>query len=157
MVRDAVPGALVMRAWRRRGPRRQRGFSLLEAIVAMVLISSMGGALFAWINTELQALERTQDANTRAEAMVNAVEFMEAVNPMLTPQGKAPFASLELAWEAKDSTPVRDGVSYPQGISLYQLAMYDTQVRVAHPDGSPWFEFTLQQVGYKRVRDNKPF
>ncbi len=157
MVRDAVPGALVMRAWRRRGPRRQRGFSLLEAIVAMVLISSMGGALFAWINTELQALERTQDANTRAEAMVNAVEFMEAVNPMLTPQGKAPFASLELAWEAKASTPVRDGVSYPQGISLYQLAMYDTQVRVAHPDGSPWFEFTLQQVGYKRVRDNKPF
>jgi general secretion pathway protein I len=157
VVRDAVPGALVMRAWRRRGPRRQRGFSLLEAIVAMVLISSMGGALFAWINTELQALERTQDANTRAEAMVNAVEFMEAVNPMLTPQGKAPFASLELAWEAKASTPVRDGVSYPQGISLYQLAMYDTQVRVAHPDGSPWFEFTLQQVGYKRVRDNKPF
>ncbi len=149
---EAVAG---VRAVRRAG--RQRGFSLLEAIVAMVLISSMGGALFAWINTELQALERTQDANTRAEAMVNAVEFMEAVNPMLTPQGKAPFASLELAWEAKASTPVRDGVSYPQGISLYQLAMYDTQVRVAHPDGSPWFEFTLQQVGYKRVRDNKPF
>ena len=149
---EAVAG---VRAVRRAG--RQRGFSLLEAIVAMVLISSMGGALFAWINTELQALERTQDANTRAEAMVNAVEFMEAVNPMITPQGKAPLAGMELSWEAKASTPVRDGVSYPQGISLYQLALYDTQVRVAHPDGSPWFEFTLQQVGYKRVRDNKPF
>ena len=149
---DGVPGARVMRR-----PVRQRGFSLLEAIVAMVLISAMGGALFAWINTELQALERTQDANTRAEAMVNAVEFMEAVNPMLTPQGRAPLAGMELSWEAKASTPVRDGVSYPQGISLYQLALYDTQVRVAHPDGSPWFEFTLQQVGYKRVRDNKPF
>ena len=36
-----------------------RGFTLLEAIVAMVLISAMGGALFAWINTELQALERS--------------------------------------------------------------------------------------------------
>ena len=92
---DGVPGARVMRR-----PVRQRGFSLLEAIVAMVLISAMGGALFAWINTELQALERTQDANTRAEAMVNAVEFMEAVNPMLTPQGKAAFAGLELAWDA---------------------------------------------------------
>ena len=149
---EAVAG---VRAVRRAG--RQRGFSLLEAIVAMVLISSMGGALFAWINTELQALERTQDANTRAEAMVNAVEFMEAVNPMLTPQGKAPFASLELAWEAKASTPVRDGVSYPQGISLYQLALYDTQVRVTRPEGELWFEFSLQQVGYKRVRDNKPF
>ena len=115
---DGVPGARVMRR-----PVRQRGFSLLEAIVAMVLISAMGGALFAWINTELQALERTQDANTRAEAMVNAVEFMEAVNPMLTPQGRAPLAGMELSWEAKASTPVRDGVSYPQGISLYQLAL----------------------------------
>lgn len=137
--------------------KRQRGFTLLEAIVAMVLISTMGAALFAWINTELQALERTQAANTRAEAMVNAVEFMEAINPMLTPEGKAPFASLDLTWVAKASTPIRDGVSYPQGISLYQLAMYDTEVRVRQADGSLWFEFTLQQVGYKRVRDNKPF
>ncbi len=140
-----------------RRARRQRGFSLLEAIVALVLISSMGGALFAWINTELQALERTQEANTRAEAMVNALEFMEGVNPMLTPQGEASFADLKFAWDAKASTSVRDGVSYPQGISLYQLALYDTQVQVSRTSGGPWFEFTLQQVGYKRVRDNKPF
>lgn len=145
-------------AARRRGPlRRQAGFSLLEAIVALVLISSMGGALFAWINTELQAVERTQAANAQAQATVNALEFMESVNPMLAPQGEAPLADMTLQWQAKANTPVRDGVSYPQGISLYQLAMYDTQVRVSRADGELWFEFTLQQVGYKRVRDNKPF
>lgn len=141
----------------KRRERHQHGFSLLEAIVALVLISSMGGALFAWINTELQALERTQVANARAEAMGNAVEFMEGVNPMLVSQGEATLAGLKLKWQATPTTPVRDGVSYPKGISLYQLALYDTLVHVSRADGDEWFEFTLQQVGYKRVRDNKPF
>ena len=31
----------------------QRGFTLIEAIVAMVLIASTGMALFSWINSNL--------------------------------------------------------------------------------------------------------
>jgi len=90
--------------------QRQRGFTLLEAVVAMVLISGAGAALFAWINSELGALARVQD-----------------------------------------------GVSYPRGVSLYQLALYDNYVTVQQTDGTRWFDFTLRQVGYKRVREIKFF
>jgi general secretion pathway protein I len=135
----------------------QRGFTLLEAIVAMVLISTLGGALLSWLNTEIVSLGRMQDSSARAEATANAVEFMENVNPMLRPEGKVSFAAFGLAWQARATTPIQDGTSYPQGIGLYQLAMYDTTVQLAHGDGSEWFKFTLAQVGYKRVRDNKPF
>ncbi len=134
----------------------QRGFTLLEAVVAMVLISGAGSALFAWINSELSALARVQQSNARAEAMVNAIEFMHMVNPMLAPEGKFPFGVHSLAWKAKAVSAVQDGVSYPRGISLYQLALYDNYVTVQQADGTRWFDFTLRQVGYKKVRDNKP-
>ena len=136
---------------------RQGGFSLLEAVVAMVLISGAGAALFSWINSELASVSRLQSSNARAEAMVNVMELMHTVNPMLTPEGTVSFAAYRLTWNATAATSVQDGLSYPRGISLYQLALYDTLVRVDNPDGTIWFDFTLRQVGYKRVRDNKPF
>lgn len=136
---------------------RQSGFSLLEAVVAMVLISGAGAALFAWINTELSSVSRLQASNARSEAMVNVLELMDTVNPMLTPDGTFSFAAYRLTWKAAPVTPLQDGSSYPRGISLYQLALYDTLVRVINPDGTQWFEFTLRQVGYKRVRGNNPF
>lgn len=134
---------------------RQSGFTLLEAVVAMVLISGAGAALYSWINTELGSVARLQQSNARAEAIVNVLELMHTVNPMLTPEGTVSFAAYRLTWKATEVAPVQDGVSYPTGVSLYQLALYDTLVRVGNPDGSAWFEFTLRQVGYKKVRDNK--
>ena len=144
-----------LRAKKRRG--EQLGFTLLEALVAMVLISGIGVSLFAWINTELESGARLQEANARTDATVNALEFMESVNPMLKPEGRVGLNAFGLSWQAREITEPMDGVSYPQGISLYRLAMYETSVTLARPDGSAWFVFPLQQVGYKRVRDNKSF
>ena len=123
----------------------------------MALISGAGAALLSWINSELGSVSRLQQSNARAEALVNVMEFMHTVNPMLKPEGKATFAVYQLTWKAKEVTPVQDGLSYPRGMSLYQLALYDTAVRVTNPDGTLWFDVTLRQVGYKKVRDNKPF
>ncbi len=137
--------------------KKQSGFTLLEAVVAMVLISGTGAALLSWINSELGAVARLQQSNARAEALVNATEYMHAVNPMLTPDGNASFAAFRLTWNAKEVTPVQDGLAYPRGLSLYQLALYDTRVRVTNPDGTYWFDFTLRQVGFKRVRESRQF
>ena len=75
--------------------KRQSGFTLLEAVVAMVLISSTGAALLVWINAELGSVSRLQQSNAQSEAMVNVLEFMQTVNPMLTPDGKASFTAEE--------------------------------------------------------------
>ena len=82
---------------------------------------------------------------------------MQTVNPMLTPEGDSSFAAYRLTWKSNAITDVQDGVGYPAGTSLYQLALYDTLVSVVNRDGTPWFSFNLRQVGYKKVRDNKQF
>lgn len=137
---------------------RQRGFTLLEAIVAMVLISGAGAALFAWINTSLISLHRIQETNIRVEATRNVLEFMNSVNPMQAPEGGSDLGTYRLRWRSEVIRPPQDGSSYPQGVSLYQLALYRTQVVVEKMDGERWFDLTLKQVGYKKVREIKlPF
>lgn len=131
---------------------RQRGFSLLEAVVSIVLISTTGLALFGWINSNLISLERVRETNARAETKQNALEYMAAVNPMLAPNGKASLGDTELTWDAKLVTPIKDGTSYPMGKSLWQFALYETNVTLAQARDKPWFSFRVKQIGYKRVR-----
>ena len=126
---------------------KQRGFSLLEAIVAMVIISGAGYALFGWINSNIMTLSSIRDANARAEATQNILEYMSSVNPMLKPTGSASLGPYKIRWTSKPTTLVQDVTD-----SLYQLALYETVVKAENLQSQPWFEFNLRQVGYKRVR-----
>lgn len=136
----------------RRTRAREGGFTLLEAIVAMVLVGTAGVALFDWVNASLATLRRIEDANGRAEATANVLEFMEHVNPMLRSEGKATLGPHAIEWRSRPlGTPV-DGVNYPSGPSIYQLAMFGTTVVVKEDGGRPWFEVRLRQVGYRQVR-----
>ena len=138
--------------------RKQSGFTLLEAIVSLVLIASTGMALFSWVNSNIITLNRVQTSNAENAATLNAIEYMHSINPMTTPQGQANLGSSRLSWQAEATTDPVDGASYPFGISLYQLAMYLTKITVQKSDGQFWFAFSLQQVGYKKVRDiSRPF
>jgi len=134
-------------------PRRHAGFTLLEAIVAMVLISGAGMALFTWINQNISSLHRILESNARAEATTNVLEYMTRVNPMLTPEGSTDLESYRLRWIAKQEGEPRDGNSAPFGINLYQFALYDTQVSVQRQDGQAWFDLKLRLLGYKKVRE----
>ena len=137
---------------------RQKGFTIIEAIVALVLIATTGMALFSWINSNIITLNRVQESNAENAATLNVVEYMNNVNPMTSPEGKADLGAYRLAWKSEASTEPRDGASYPFGISLYQLGMYQTKITVQKSDGAFWFGFTLQQVGYKKVRETaRPF
>jgi len=139
-----------------RGNCKQHGFTLIEAIVALVLISTTGMALFSWINSNIITLNRVQEINTENAATLNAVEYMNSINPMTAPEGQANLGSCRLAWKAEATTEPRDGANYPYSIGLYQLSMYQTKVTVQKSDGQFWFDFTLQQVGYKKVRELMP-
>lgn len=118
----------------------------------MVLISGAGYALFGWINSNIMALNRIHETNTRSAATQNILEYMESINPMLKQEGSTVLGDYRIRWKAKPITLIQDGSAYPEGTSLYQLALYDTMVEVETGDEKPWFDFHLRQVGYKKVR-----
>jgi hypothetical protein len=87
---------------------------------------------------------------------LNALEVMSVVNPMLQDTGKIDLGLYTVSWKSAATTPIADGVGYPVGVSLYQLALYKTNVRVEGPQGTLLTAFDLRQVGYRRVRDPTP-
>jgi general secretion pathway protein I len=129
-----------------------QGFTLIEALVAMVLVATTGMALFSWLNSNIITLNRVQESNRENAATLNAMEYMYNINPMQTPQGQANLGAYSITWRAEPSTEPREGAGYPQGPSRYQFAMFDTLVELKTPSGEPWFSFALKQVGYKKVR-----
>lgn len=133
--------------------RRSAGFTLIEAMVAMVIIGGAGMALFTWVNASIVALRRVEDANARSAAIANAIEYMQSVNPMAKPEGQVSLGAYQLSWKAQPQTPITDGAARLMSASQFQLALYDTQVKATLSDGSYWFDFKMTLVGYKRVRE----
>lgn len=132
----------------------QRGFTLLEAIVALVLLASTGIALLSWINTNLMSLQRVQQAQQRQQAIQNALVFMETINPLEKPQGKETIGIYQIDWNATAIELPKDGVTSIGGISLFQVGLYETEVKVMVKKDL-LAQFTLRQAGYKQVRQFK--
>lgn len=133
----------------------QRGFSLLEAIVALVLVSTVGISLFAWVNTQLDGLYRLEGHHLRQYAQQNALEFIQVINPMLNPVGKETVGIYQFSWNAVPLEEPRDG-RYVQGggIGLFRVGLYDTHVQIFLGDAEQAFsEFHVRLFGYEQVRE----
>ncbi len=131
---------------------KMRGFSLLEAIVALVLISMVGMALFGWVNANLQSLQRIQQVQKRHEAARNAMIFMETVNPMQQPTGDSTIGLYRFEWKADSLAEPMDNTSGLAGSGIYSVGLYETTVNIYVEQ--EWVTvIKLNQVGYKQVRD----
>lgn len=133
---------------------RQRGFSLIEAVVAMTLIATLGATLFSWVASSISALGRVEQAAAQDAARLNVLAYMQTVNPMQRPQGSADFGDLRIEWRARAVQPPQDQRGYPRGLGLYQVGLYETRIVATRPgEPGPWLDMTLQQTGWRKVRD----
>jgi prepilin-type N-terminal cleavage/methylation domain-containing protein len=128
-------------------PGRRQGFSLIEVMVAMVLLCGLGLALFSWINSGLYSLQRVQERDLRNRVMRDALSLMETVNPMAEPAGSMQIGPYVIAWQASPLAEPARGSGYPAGNSPFTLALYDTLVTVTRA-GQRLDSFTLRQVGW---------
>lgn len=146
-------GAMIVRVSAR---RHEAGFTLLEAIVAIALLGALLVPLFSLMSRNLDGLFRVGEANLRSEVTLNALAMLDTVNPMERPEGSMAMGNYLLRWRSVALTTPVDGVGFPAGQSLYQVAMYRTEAEVMRLDAagqpSPWFTFDLRQIGWHQVR-----
>lgn len=128
--------------------RLTRGFSLLEAIVALAIVATAGLALFAAMNQSLEMTMRAENARKQDSALRNALAWMETVNPALDPVGEQRIGNLDIAWQAEPIEPPQN--DYMQ-TGLYEIGLYEVQLRV-HTNDNVDATFHVRKVGYKQVR-----
>lgn len=131
-------------------PRRAAGFTLLEAVVALVVFAVAGGALYGLFGTNLTALGRSGDVAAQAPVVRQALARLAVVNPWHEPEGAFVVDGHQVSWRAQLVAPARQGQS-PVGTGDYDLALYDVQLEVVSR-GRRLGVWQTRLVGYDRVR-----
>lgn len=131
-----------------------RGFTLLEAIVALAILAAGGMALFAALNSALRSIERADAASRLDTATENAVAWLDALNPMTSPKGEQRMGAYRVTWVAEPVEPVRDNLTDYLQPGLYEVGLYDVRVEIW---GGSRVErnFVLRRAGYRQVRQQE--
>lgn len=131
--------------------RRQAGFTLLEAIVAMVIMAVCMMALYGWLSANTISVTRAQ-AQTRdiADAR-SALAIVESLNPMAEPSGEREMPPLKVSWQSREITPARPGIGQAGFPTLFDFALYEVAVEVRR-DGQLVKEFNVRRVGWVQAR-----
>ncbi len=131
---------------------KQQGFTLLEAIVALVLIASTGMALLSWINTNLISLQRIQAVQERDTAIRNALAFLDTINPYNSPNGDVEMGVYQIQWQSITlETPI-PGINKWSDPSIFDVGLYETRVKVLR-NQQLQATFSVRLVGYKQNQE----
>ena len=139
--------------------RRQHGFGLLEALVALVLLSSIGFTLLAWVQQNLDGMQRMREFYAVQDARRSLAEWSQRINPMETPEGEADIGSWHARWKSQARGDPVSQMGYPRGIGLYDVALYDVEISLYRPPESKvWLVEKMAVIGFKKVREQRnPF
>lgn len=107
------------------------GVTLLEVIVALVLLSTTGVALISWMSHNLRTAHQLQVLAAQARLELDAMGLLAAVDPSVN--GEAEFNNLRIEWRTspfKATVPNRafDGVSagaWRVGVHLLRVRAVD--------------------------------
>ncbi|MDP2006308.1 MAG: type II secretion system protein [Rubrivivax sp.] len=109
--------------------RVQRGFGLIEVLVALAIVAIAGGTLFSWINQSLTTAARLQRIEAESQLLLDAQALVADVNPAQQAEGARELPPLRVQWSAKALTPLSQGMPSPEGpIGRWQLALFATHV-----------------------------
>lgn len=141
----------------RSGGSLQAGFGLLEALVALVLFSTLGLALFSWINTNLDATARLRQRDQVRHLEQLASAWVQTLNPLQRPEGEIePEAGIKLRWTARPLVPLTGAAPLPGGsVSLFRLRLYTVEMLVAAPGQAP-LKLSATRIGSERDAAQTP-
>ena len=137
-------------------PRKKAsGFTLLEAIVAMVVFTMGAFALYGWLATNTMTLERIRQRQQIEAATHSALDMIRRSNPMETPEGQRKVGDLTVTWSAKLVEPARAGSTQEGGRTLFGVGLYELDVRVMR-EGREMQAFRVRQPGWKQLYTPEP-
>lgn len=128
-----------------------RGFTLLEAVVAVAIIGACLIPLMGFVSQSTLQLQRAGDANARSLAQEDVLNFLETLNPMAQPQGRFALGSLTVSWTSRILVPPNAVIRIGTGLPGHAVGFFLVDLSVARGEGPEWFTFSARKVGYQRL------
>jgi len=129
---------------------KQGGFTLLEAIVALVILATSSVSIYLWLGTSLDSLGRVN----KTIAMAQLTDDLDAYFRTLKLEGETSrtfkLNGYQIDWSARLVEPKRVGLHGSGATSDYELGLYDVDVSISR-NQSVVGSFETRLVSYKYI------
>ena len=133
--------------------KTQKGFTLLEAIVAITIFSAASVALYSWYGTVMIGLIRAQEHIESVEFYENLDSHLETLNLTEESTGQYSADGYTALWRASLLEPKKDGVNIGGAQGYYQIGLYHLEIELFREEvDEPIDRITTRLVGYEGVR-----
>lgn len=135
----------------RRGRRRPltSGFTLLEVIVALVVLATAGLVLFGWINQNLSTASRLRESEARSQLQIEGISWLSTINPMAEPDGEREIGGLRLTWRATLLEPARPEYDFAGNLAArWAIGLYRVNASVTRIDSGMRAEWQQVATGW---------
>jgi prepilin-type N-terminal cleavage/methylation domain-containing protein len=141
----------------RRSRNQRNGFSLVEALIALIIAALVLMAIFELQRQLSHDQARYEQAIAAADRRRNALVLLRDVNPTQRPNGALPLSGGRwMRWSAQPLTPARLNVDYPTGQGSYEMRLWRLDVRIENARGLATDSFQLDRLGWRAVSGPLP-
>lgn len=130
---------------------RQRGFTLLEAIVALSVLAMAAMALYGWLNSSLILLKRVDDVYQSIEAVESALEWVSALDPYQQVEGEQEIAGALMHWRFVPIGSPQGAHDMHGNLSVNDAQLFTAYITISR-DGEQLASFELLQLGLQQQR-----
>lgn len=132
-------------------PGKQPGFTLLETIVALVIFTSSGMALYGLMNTNLTSLTRIKEVSRQVPVVKNSIEYLSARNLQQEQDGEFEMNGFDVQWQARLLEPLRDVQNTTGYKGYHQVGLYKVDFQIRDADKTIG-AYQLRLIGHELVR-----
>lgn len=136
-------------------PRSARGFTLLEAIIAMVVMATSLLALYSWLSSSTFALNRVQAQSRALDDARAGLALIETINPMLEPSGERSLPPLTIRWHSAPVSERTTGQSRIGMATQFDFRLYEVTVEILRENRNVR-EFSVRKAGWEVARPINP-
>lgn len=137
------------------GALGESGFTLVEALVALVLLSVGLLVFYEFLGSALHAADRARHAADMYDRDQNALALASTLNPMAVPDGIFDLGSYRIRWRSDRITATFDSTGFPlSDRGQFSVALY--RVTLDFPDDLAFAPVTVTKLGYHREAASHP-
>lgn len=132
---------------------RTNGFIMMEVLIALVLVTTLGIAIVLWAENSLHSITRLHDEYERMRAVRLAQNWIRTLPNSTDVKGEAKIGAWKIIWQRRklDENPA---TGYPLGYGIHDILLfeYNYQVYQTQEESHPWFSDTAITTMYRKTR-----
>jgi len=139
----------------RRGPNKEAGFSVLEALIAMAILSAALIPLLSLQSQFVKTVEVQERAQERLHTKEAALTYIRALNLTSSPEGEMDLGPAIMTWTASLTGPPKQTRGINGTTGKYEMALYDIEI-VMNFDAGYEERFFLRGLGWRSTSLQSP-